>query len=137
LSYFGDSSWNAQYLSELDVFDQIKSEAFQEGGDYYIRKYLAILMSKLFCRNIIKMDFANGKKFKQLLHDLLDEGLAEQASGALEIMTHLGLIQPGIDLLYGDKDLMQSLVLVSKTTKKELKAKLFACLGGFFTQMQD
>lgn len=54
-SKWGNANWNAKFLSEHSIIQTILKEAFDPQEEFYIKKYLAVLIARLVGKNVMKL----------------------------------------------------------------------------------
>jgi len=118
MEQFGESSWTIQFLKDDEqVWKLIQKEAFDEDTEFYVRKYLVQLITKMHSMGCFKFTPEISKNIVLFVRNCVTNKNYEEMSAALTIIGHLNRTHEGVKLVIGDQEIIKSYVAVSKTTK--------------------
>ncbi|KRX10959.1 Armadillo-type fold [Pseudocohnilembus persalinus] len=132
ISKMGNKKYNSKFLAEHEQMKKIISDAFNPKEELYVKKYLALLISKLLSNGTMELSVHMRNNFINLLTQLFFEGQEEGFYAAMDIISHLVQTQEGINLVISKEEIFTAYMSMGESTKEQIRMKFIGSFASFF-----
>ena len=115
----------------------MEEEAFREDTEFYVQKYMVLLLCKMLNQSVIELDSTLSEQLVSFLKGLLQSPDKEQLEGALSILSVLFQSQKLLTFIGKQNILIQLFMSLDSHSHSQIKKKFLSCLSNVFFQSQE